>query len=82
MGADGCVACDVCEFVNDERVTGPDEELTWQASHVLASKQSLLGIQDAERKARPCSQKPGAWGGATVHVIPDLRICVLTSAEK
>ncbi len=82
MRADGRVACDVFEFVNDERVTGPDEELTWQASHVLASKQSLLGVQDTGRKARPCSQKPGAWVGAVVYVIPDLRVCVLTSAEK
>jgi hypothetical protein len=82
MRADGRVACDVFEFVDNERVTGPDKELTWQASHVLASKQSLLGIQYAGRKARPCSQKPGAWAGAIVHVIPDLGVCVLTSAEK
>jgi hypothetical protein len=42
----------------------------------------MLGIQDAGRKARPCNQKPGAWVGAIVHVIPDLGVCVLTSAEK
>jgi hypothetical protein len=82
MCADGRVACDVFEFVNNERVTGPVEKLTWQVSHVLASKQSLLGVQDTGRKARPCSQKPGAWAGAIVHVIPDLGVCVLTSAEK
>jgi len=76
------VACDVYSFVDDERVTGPDEELTWQASHVLASKQSYLGMQDAGRKARPCSQQPGAWAGAIVHVLPDLGVCVLTSVEK
>jgi hypothetical protein len=72
MCADGCMACDVFEFVDDERVTGPDEELTWQANHALASKQSLLGIQDAGRKARPCSQKPGAWAGGIVHVVSEL----------
>jgi hypothetical protein len=82
MRADGRVACDVFEFVDDERVTGPDKELTWQASHALASKQSLLGIQDAGRKARPCSQKPGAWAGAIVHVVSELGVCVLISTEK
>jgi hypothetical protein len=76
------VACDLFTFVDDERVTGPDEELTWQASHALASKQSYLGIQDAGRKARPSSQTPGAWAGAIVHVLPSLGVCVLTSAEK
>ena len=63
-------------------MTGPDEELTWQASHALASKQSYLGIQDAGRKARPSSQTPGTWAGAIVHVLPLLGVCVLTSAKK
>jgi hypothetical protein len=65
---DSRIACDVFTFVDDERVTGPDEELTWQASHKLASAQSYLGIQDAARKARPCSKAPGAWAGLVVHV--------------
>jgi hypothetical protein len=82
MRADGRVACDVFEFINNERVTGTDEELTWQASHALALKQSLLGIWDAGRKARPCSQKPGAWAGAIVHVVSELGVCVLISIEK
>jgi hypothetical protein len=68
--------------VDDERVVGPTEELTWQASHVLASKQSYLGIQDAARKAHPCSQTPGAWVGAIVYVVDQLGVCALTSKEK
>ena len=79
---DGRIACDVYTFVDDERVTGPDEDLTWQASHVLASKQSYVGIQDAARKARPCSKSPGAWAGSVVHIVPDLGVCVLTSEDK
>ncbi len=51
-------------------------------SHVLAAKQSCLGIQDVGRKARPCGKQPGAWAGAIVHEVPDLGVCVLTSAEK
>jgi hypothetical protein len=54
--------------MDGERVTGPDKELTWQASHVLASKQSYLGIQDADWKARPCSKQQGAWAGVIVYV--------------
>ncbi len=79
---DGRIACDIFTFVDDERVVGPDEALTWQTSHVLASKQSYLGIQDAARKARPCSQTMGAWVGSIVHVLDGLGVCVLTSKEK
>ena len=64
---DGQTACDLFTFVDDERVVGPSEELTWQASHMLASKQSYLGIQDAARKARPCSETAGAWASAIVQ---------------
>jgi hypothetical protein len=49
---------------------------------VLASKQSFLGIQDAGRKARPCSKTPGAWAGAIVHILALLGVCVLTSVKK
>jgi hypothetical protein len=79
---DGQTVCDLFTFVDDERVVGPSEELTWQASHMLASKQSYLGIQDVARKARPCSQTAGAWAGAIVHVVDQLGVCVLTSKEK
>ncbi len=78
---DGQMACNVFTFVDKERVVGPSKELTWQASHVLASKQSYLGIQDAARKAQPCSQTMGAWAGAIVHVLDQLGVCVLTSQE-
>ena len=79
---DGRIACDVYTFVDDERVSGPDEKLTWQASHALAATQSYLGVQDAARKARPCSKSPGAWAGSVVHIAPELGVCVLTSREK
>ncbi len=49
--SDGRVACNIFTFLDNEHVTGPDEELPWQASHTMASKQSYLGIQDAGRKA-------------------------------
>ena len=79
LRADGMVACDLATFMDDERVSGPTAELTWQASHVLASRQSYLGVQDAARKVRPCSQTPGAWAGSVVHVVPELGVCALLS---
>jgi hypothetical protein len=79
---DGRTACDTFTFMDDERFTGPDADLTWQASHALASTQSYLGLQDAGRKVRPCSKSPGAWAGSVVHISPDLGVCVLTSRDK
>ncbi len=82
MRLDGQVACDLFSFVDDERITGLDEELTWQASHTMAAKQSYLGVQDVGRKARPSSKQPGAWAGAIVNVVALLGVCVLTLVEK
>ncbi len=80
LQADGWVACNLFTFVDDKWVTGADEDLAWQASHTLASKQSYLGIQDAGRKARPSSKTPGAWAGALVHVC--VCECVLASGSR
>jgi len=79
---DGRIACDLFTFVDDERVVAPTEDLAWQASHKLAAIQSYLGIIDAARKVRPCSQTPGAWAGAVVHILRMLGVCTLTSEEK
>ncbi len=78
----GQIACNVVTFVDNKQVVGLTEELTWQASHALTSKQSYLGIQDAARKAHLCSQTTGAWVGAIMHVLDKLGVCVLTSKEK
>ena len=79
---DGLFACEMLTFVDDERFAGPTEELTWQAGHRAAAIQSYLGVQDAARKVRHCSQTPGAWAGAVVHIFPQLGVCTLTSEEK
>jgi hypothetical protein len=76
------IACDVFTFIDDERIVGPDEELAWQASHMFASKQSYLGLQDAGRKAQPCSKTCGAWAGAIVHILKNLGVCILMSKKK
>jgi hypothetical protein len=46
MRLDGCVACSIFSFVDNERVTGPDKELTWQASHVLRAFRMREGRLD------------------------------------
>ena len=80
--SDGLSACDFFTFVDDERIKGPTEDLTWRAAHTMAAKQAYLGIQDAARKADKCTQQPRAWAGAVVHVTQDEGVCVLTSEEK
>jgi hypothetical protein len=61
---DGLNACVLFTFVDDERVVGATQELTWQASSRLADRQAYLGIQDAARKVGLCVQQPRAWAGA------------------
>lgn len=75
-------AFELFTFIDDERVLGASEELTWQASHRLASIQAYLGIQDAARKVGPCSKQPRSWAGAVVHVLTEKGVCILTSKEK
>jgi hypothetical protein len=79
---DGQISCGVFTFVDNKWMVSPTMELTWQASHAIASKLSYLGIQDAAAKACPCSQTAGAWAGAIIHVLDKLGVCVLTSKEK
>ena len=79
---DGRLACDIFTFVDDERLVGPTRELTYQAAHTMAAKQSYMGVQDSSRKVRPVSKRTGAWAGSVVHVIEELGVCQLTSEEK
>ena len=49
---DDLIACEVLDYVDDNRTTGPDYESVWRASTNLAKGYSYLGIQDAMRKRR------------------------------
>ena len=80
--ADGRVAADLFSYVEDERITAPDEDLARKAAHKLGSIQAYFGMQNALRKLRPPSQRTGAWSGSVGHVIPEHGVCVLTSTEK
>jgi hypothetical protein len=66
--ADGTIASDIVCYVDDNRVTAPTEEEAWLASSRVAKTASWLGLQDAARKRRPPSQRPGPWAGGVAYV--------------
>lgn len=59
MRKDGAIACDFYIYVDDVRITGPSEEEIWRAVRKISSIFSYLGIQDAARKRRPPTTRPG-----------------------
>eukprot|EP00978_Attheya_sp_CCMP212_P027155 scaffold90616_cov31-Attheya_sp.AAC.2 len=58
---DGSIAADIVSYVDDNRVSADSRESAWLASSKVAKTASWLGLQDAARKRRPPSQRPGAW---------------------
>ena len=68
MRAEGTIACDFFIYVDDVRITGSSEADIWNAIHKISSLFGYLGIQDAPRKRRPPTTKPGAWAGSMVYV--------------
>ena len=64
--ADGRIACDMFTYVDDQRVTGPNEELCWKASQRVVTQLSYSGIQSAARKRREVSTDVGAWAGSVI----------------
>jgi hypothetical protein len=78
---DGQIAADVFVDVDDARVTGPTEEDCWKARRQTASIVNSLGIQEAARKQRWGSRRPGAWAGSIVEAT-DAGVYVTVSQEK
>ena len=68
MRADGSLATEFFVYVDDVRVTGGSEEEVWEAIRRLCSIFGYLGIQDAARKRRNPSTRPGAWAGSMVYL--------------
>lgn len=75
------LAGDVVTFVDDLRATGHDSANAWQVARQVASRLEYLGIQDAPRKRRPSTQKPGAWAGCVFKIFPD-KIAMTVTQEK
>jgi hypothetical protein len=75
------LASDFFVYVDDVRPTGSSETKCWEAARRVASVSGYLGIQDAPRKRRPPSQRPGAWAGSVVRVSAD-GVGVTLSVER
>jgi hypothetical protein len=75
------IAGDVLTFVDDSRASGINEEVAWKIARQVASRLQYLGIQDAPRKRRPPTRKPGAWAGAIFSTTDGL-ITQTVSQEK
>jgi hypothetical protein len=76
------IACDVKTFVDDYRTCGPTFPEVQRATHKLETTMSYLGVQDAVRKRRPCTQTPGEWTGAISLAIEDVGLFVTVSEKK
>jgi hypothetical protein len=66
MRADGDIASEVVQYVDDVRIIAATRELAWLCSSKMAKGLCFLGLQDAARKRREPSRRPGAWAGVTV----------------
>jgi hypothetical protein len=78
---DGRIAADLFIYVDDVRLTGSSSEECRQAGRRAASVANSLGIQDAARKRRFGSQRPGAWAGSVVETSQE-GVFVTVSQEK
>ena len=63
---DGEIASDIVQYVDDARTLALGEKRSWQAQNKMTKTLSYLGLQDAARKRRMGSQRPGAWAGSVV----------------
>ena len=63
---DGLAAADLVSFFDDARICGPNQALARLAMRQITSMIQCHGNQDAARKRRPESQRPGAWAGCAV----------------
>ena len=66
LDADGKPAGDVVICADDGRTFGHDFEHAMRCLRACCTRLEFLGMQDAKRKRRPGSQRPGAWAGAAV----------------
>lgn len=78
---DGTLAADVLTYVHDNRPTGPTESECWMAAQRISGTLAWLRIQDAARKRRLPSRKPGPWAGSVVHTSEQV-VCTLLPQDK
>ena len=76
------IACDVKVFVDDFRITGPSFVSTTRATRRLETRMGYLGTQDATRKRRRVTQRPGEWTGSIVTDVKVVGLFVTLSKKK
>jgi hypothetical protein len=76
------IAADLYCFMDDFRLAGPTEEQTKRCTHRLESRMSYLGIQDATRKRRPITQRPGEWNRSIIIAVEEVGLFVTVTEKK
>lgn len=69
---DGDMVVEIVIFVDDARISAPNESLAWLAGSKVAKVASNWGLQIALRKVRPPSARSGSWA----------RVRVMTTSEQ
>ena len=64
---DGLIAVILISYFDDGRVAGPNIYLAEQALRQVVAGIQYLGNQDAARKRRAVSKRPGAWAGSVTY---------------
>ena len=77
----GLSAAGIVTFYDDGRVYGPNEQLAHSALRQITSRLQFYGNQDAARKRREISQRPGAWAGGIAYTDQKI-VRVFVSQEK
>ena len=76
------IACECVTFVDDLRSIGPTVELIYRATHQVETRMGYLGLQDATRKRRPNTQRPGEWTGSMTLALPGVGLFATVAQKK
>ena len=63
-------------YIDDCQSGASTERGCWETSRRIAARTNYFGIQDASRKRRAPSKKPGAWAGSICLPVPGVRLFV------
>ena len=80
--ADGSLAAFFGTYMDDIRTGDSTESSCRRTTRRVASRINYLGQQDAPRKRRAPSKKPGAWAGAMCKSVTGKGLFVTCSQEK
>ena len=79
---DGSLAAFFGTYIDDIRTGDSTEDGCRKTTRRVASRVNYLGQQDAARKRRPPSKKPGAWSGAMCESVSGKGLFVTCSQDK